>query len=224
MAEPMKQSLQPSEQIGDEEKKFNRQINYFIMRHMWQVICGRSSTDTIYNSFQTSRVRYTRVIDTGVIRYGKGELDGLQQLTGLRKEIFTGEARFQCPYQRGKDMAEITEADWKKMFDWRKCRTGENTQDKICAVLKEVARTNVENNDFYRLCYFLRERKPAPVRSASDKLRGAVREITGLSFEVLDNCDVGQLGALKKLLNEKLKLVNGIYTYKEEKTKAKKEK
>ena len=57
------------------------------MRRMWQVIRGRSADDTIYKAFETSRERFTRVINTGVIRYGKGELAGLRQLTGLAKEV-----------------------------------------------------------------------------------------------------------------------------------------
>lgn len=92
MAEQEKQAEQLI--LSDDEKKFNRQINFFIMRYMWQVICERNPDDTIYKAFQTSRERYTRIINTGVVRYGKGELDSLSQITGLRKEIFLGEVRF----------------------------------------------------------------------------------------------------------------------------------
>ena len=106
--------------LSDKDKQFNRQINYFIMRYMWQVVRGRNSQDTIYLAFGTSRARYTRVIDTGAIRYGVGELAGLQQVTGLRKEIFTGEVRFDCPVpiKPGSDeLTSITTKDWEEMFN-----------------------------------------------------------------------------------------------------------
>ena len=86
MAEQEKQTGQAKEVIDDQ--KLNRQVNYFIMRRMWQVIRGRSADDTIYKAFETSRERFTRVINTGVIRYGKGELAGLRQLTGFRGYIY----------------------------------------------------------------------------------------------------------------------------------------
>ena len=162
--------------LSDDDKKFNRQINYFIMRYMWQVICGRNPNDTIYMAFHTSRERYTRIINTGVVRYAKGELDSLSQTTGLKKEIFSGEVRFNCPYEvkkkpiqekqktgkkqePEKEMKEITEKEWQDLFQWREVRTGtkgqKSPQDNICQILKQVKQSDVENWDFYRLCYFL---------------------------------------------------------------------
>ena len=46
MAEQEKQTEQGKKVIDDQ--KLNRQVNYFIMRRMWQVIRGRSADDTIY--------------------------------------------------------------------------------------------------------------------------------------------------------------------------------
>ena len=89
--------------------------------------------DTIYKAFHTSRERYTRIINTGVVRYGKGELDSLSQITGIRKEIFLGEVHFSCPYELEKqdtagkksiEKGEITDEDWKRLFQWRKVRSG----------------------------------------------------------------------------------------------------
>ena len=106
-------------ELNEQKKQFNRRVNYFIMRYMWQVIHGRSrgDGDTIYDAFNTSRERYTRIINTGVVRYGRNELADLQQITGLRKEIFTGEERFICPYKGENGEVQITEQDWK---DWDK--------------------------------------------------------------------------------------------------------
>ena len=106
----------PEKELTKEDKEFNRQINYFVMRYMWQVVCGRSARyadDTIYNAFSTSRERYTRIINTGIVRYKKEELETLYRKTGIPTEIFTGEKRFECPYNKeteaGKD---ISESDW----------------------------------------------------------------------------------------------------------------
>lgn len=232
------------DKLSDDDKKFNRQINYFIMRYMWQVICGRNPDDTIYKAFNTSRERYTRIINTGVVRYAKGELDSLSQMTGLRKEIFLGEARFKCPYEVKKKPAqenqktgkkqepeketkEITEKEWKDLFSWRKARTGakgqQSPQDSICQILKRVKQSDVENWDFYRLCYFLKERTPAPSKVTKEQFRDMQKAISDLSFSLLDKCEVGQLQSLQKLLKEKSTLVSGIIIYKNARDKEKKE-
>lgn len=235
MAEQEKQAEQLI--LSDDEKKFNRQINFFIMRYMWQVICERNPDDTIYKAFQTSRERYTRIINTGVVRYGKGELDSLSQITGLRKEIFLGEVRFNCPYEVKKEDAkgkhsiekrEITEDDWQGLFQWRMVRSGakgtKSPQDEICELLRKVKQSDVENWDFYRLCYFLKERTPAPSRVTKEQFRDMVQSVSRLSFSILDKCEVAQLRGLQKLLQEKSRLVAGIITYKEAKAGEKKEK
>jgi hypothetical protein len=211
---------------GMTTKERNRRVNYFIMRYMWQVIRGRNPDDTIYLAFDTSRERYTRIINTGTVRYGVGELDGLQQLTGLRREIFTGEARFECPYQVQVGKAEkssLTENQWRAMFNWRDAtkRKGrgaaDNKQSEICKALSEVARTDISNNDFYRLCYFIKNNRAAPIRALSDQVRGVETVIRGLSFEMLDECDLSQLNALMKLMKSKTNLINGIIIYKKAK-------
>ena len=187
MAEQGKQTGQPN--LTDDEKKFNRQVNYFIMRYMWQVICGRNPEDTIYRTFNTSRERYTRIINTGVVRYAKGEVDSLSQITGLRKEIFLGEVRFNCPYEvKTKDAEkkqvtekrEITEQEWQTLIQWRKVRSGAkgqvSPQDSICECLRKVKYSDVENWDFYRLCYFLKERTPAPSKVTKEQFRDMLQE------------------------------------------------
>lgn len=224
--------------LSDAEMKFNRQINYFIMRYMWQVVCGRNPEDTIYMAFDMSRERYTRIINTGVVRYGKSELDHLSQTTGMKKEIFLGEIRFKCYYTVDKKQAdkkevikeqkEITEEDWKALFAWREKRTGEkgkkSPQGAIYERLRKVKRSDAENWDFYQLCYFLKEREPAPSKVTKEQFRDIVHAITGLSFSVLDKCEVAQLQKVQKLLKEKSSLVSGIIVYKNAKAADKKEK
>lgn len=92
-----------------DEKQRNRQINFLVMRRLWQEIRHRSSptNPTIYDVLDTSRERYTRVIDTGVIRFKEGELDRWNKITGMDKGIFTGEKVFQFVYRTtsGKEIA-----------------------------------------------------------------------------------------------------------------------
>lgn len=234
MAEQKKQAEQPK--ISDEEKRFNRQINFFIMRYMWQVICKRNPDDTIYMAFHMSRERYTRIINTGVVRYAKGELESLSQITGLRKEIFSGEVLFNCPYEvekkdaKGKksiEKREITESDWQGLFQWRNVRSGakgtKSPQDEIYECLRKVKQSDVENWDFYRLCYFLKERTPAPSKVTKEQFRDMVQSVRRLSFSILDKCEVAQLQGLQKLLQEKTRLVGGIITYKEARAGEKRE-
>lgn len=219
MMEQKKHTEQSQEVI--DEQRLNRQVNYFIMRRMWQAIRGRSADDTIYKAFETSRERFTRTINTGVIRYGKGELAGLCQLTGLSEDIFTGKIRFACPYKSGDKEQFITREEWVDLFKWRENRNcdEEDRQKRIYTLLNQVNKRDVENHDFYRLCYFLTERKPAPLRLPSDKIRGVTAEIKSLTFEVLDGCEIGQLRELEKLMRSKLALTSSVRIYKEAKDK-----
>lgn len=200
--------------LSDAEKKFNRQINFFIMRYMWQVICGRNGEDTIYKTFKTSRERYTRIINTGAVRYAIGELDFLTEVTGLKRGIFTGEVRFKCPYKDGKTPKEITQEEWDTMFQWREERSREkgtkSPQAEVCEKLQKVKRTDADNWDFYQLCYFLKERKPAPPKLAGEYFRDIVYSIQRLSFSMLDGCRDQQLTDLQKILREKTNLFSGI--------------
>lgn len=220
--------------LSDEEKKFNRQVNYFIMRYMWQVVRGRKreTGDTIYDAFNTSRERYTRIINTGIVRYFKGELGSLQQCTGLRKEIFTGDVRFECPYKiKTKDgvvQKTITIEDWVKLFEWRSNRgsdTGDKAhkkktcQNEICDRLKLVPRNDMDNWDFYRLCFYLKNMEAAPLKVSADKLREIETTIKELSFSLLDRCEVGQLQKLQKLLKDKQTLISAMVVYKNAKDK-----
>lgn len=239
------QGTQPEQHNNSgEEAKFNRQINYFIMRYMWQVICGRNPNDTIYMAFNTSRERYTRIINTGMVRYAKNELDSLSQITGLSKEIFSGEKRFKCLYEVDKkepqekpttekkqkpgeeqvpekETIDITEQQWQNLFQWRKSRAGKkgqlSPQDEIYHLLRQVKRSDPDNWDFYRLCYFLRERTPAPIKVTKEQFRDMVNAISHLSFSILDKCEVAQLKHLQKLLKEKSTLVSAIIIYKNSK-------
>ena len=216
--------------LSDEEKKLNRQINYFIMRYMWQVIRGRrrDNEGTIYNAFNTSRERYTRIINTGTVRYSKGELDMLQKETGLPKEIFSGDVRFQCTYVvktlGGSEEKTITTEEWDTLFKWRKDRNSsaeefeqqksESCQTEICKRLQQVPRNKKDNLDFYRLCFYLKHKKAAPPQTPISKLREIEASIKELTFPLLDECEVMQLQKFQKLLKDKQTLISAMVTYK----------
>ena len=126
------------------EKRFNRQINFYYMRHMWQLVCGRSKwndDDTIYNALNIRRERYTRVIDSGIIRYGKGELDYLVETTGLPKEIFTGEIRFACKYSTRRGMITISDDEWQALFTWR------NKRQELWAKKEQAKKDKAEDDE-----------------------------------------------------------------------------
>ena len=225
------------------EEQFNRQVNYFIMRYMWQVVCGRSKQereDTIYNAFETSRERYTRVINTGIIRYKDKELKMLTELTGLSEGIFSGTERFECPHTIDKKkFDDITLDEWHSILDWRnptKVKSGEGEaeteeirtkpeglkelQDRVYKKLRSVERNSRKNREFYHLCYYLRERQPAPVKTSVEILNEGVMAIQPWSFSLLDDISIKNLEIIHNILSRKLDLVKSIMAYKKAKAEA----
>ena len=235
------------EEEKEKQKRFNRQINFYYMRHMWQLVCGRSKwndDDTIYNALNIRRERYTRVIDSGIIRYGKGELDYLVETTGLPKEIFTGEIRFACKYsiEEGTTVA-ISDKDWKDLFTWRNKRQAlrakikqadTNEVKKLKAEYNRLAKDDIENrihkqlegfmkakavsDDFMRLRYFMKNRKPAPKISLKEEIKKFKRTVNAFGFDKLDECPIAELKSIQKILAEKLELVSNTLGYKQAKS------
>lgn len=77
----------------DEEKVWQKQINYYIMREMKQVIFGRKG-NSIYKMVGIERNRYTKVLDGGNIRLTRVELSKIHERTDLDVALFTGEKTF----------------------------------------------------------------------------------------------------------------------------------
>ena len=213
----MRNAMQEGASLTEAEKSFNRQVNYYVMRYMWQVIRKRDSGSTIHAQFDTSRERYGRVINTGIIRYKKNELQNLVETTGMRREIFTGEARFQCPYvEKGKPVNDITTEEWKTLFEYRTDKSIDSSiEEQIHKRLRNAITDDKKNWDFYQLCFFIRELKAAPKKAVSVQVAEITRTVQRLSFSMLDECDAVSLRRLYKALAEKTKLVNGIITYKQ---------
>ena len=219
----MRTAMQEGVSLTEAEKSFNRQVNYYVMRYMWQVIRKRNSGSTLHDEFRTSRERHERVINTGTIRYKKDELQDLIKSTGMRREIFTGEVRFQCPYigAKEKPVNDITTEEWQGLFQYREdmrlasSKEREEKEKQIQTKLRNAITNSTKYWDFYQLCFFIRELKEAPKKAVSVQVAETTRAVMGLSFSMLDDCDAVSLQRLYKALAEKAKLVNGIMTYKQ---------
>lgn len=208
-----------------EEQRFNRRVNFLVMRYMWQVIRGRSAEDKIYNNFNISRERYTRVIDTGIVRFSKEELEFLEKKSGVSKGIFTGEERFTCYGKRDRSKEEIVTEEWKKLFELRDTRIKkkddkEETEYKesclkyaeyekdIFQRLKGAGRTG--DTEFSKFCAFLKSGH-ASREIRLNELHSALKL---MSFSVMDECDVSELQRLYEGLKEKSDLAYIVLHYK----------
>lgn len=255
-----KKAMSSDDKEKEEQKRFNRQINFYFMRHMWQLVCKRSiwhSMDTIYNALNIRRERYTRVIDNGNIRYSNIELNDLVKITGLPKEIFTGEMRFACKYSTRQGnttlIKSISNEEWRELFTWRNKRqelrakiklaeedgAGENEvkkikdeydrlakdtqhEEHIQKLLEKVKKAETENNDFQNLCYFMKERKPAPKESLEEVIAEFEKTVRAFGFDILDECSIDDLERIQKLLKARVNLINSIIIYKRAKAGKKK--
>lgn len=99
--------------VSEQDMVLNRQINFLIMRKMWQDIRGRAKRgeagkETIYHAFDMSRERYTRAINGEPVRFSQKELRDLMLKTGVNSDIFQGVTCFQ--------FEAITRKDWEKLF------------------------------------------------------------------------------------------------------------
>lgn len=198
--------------LSVEDTKFNRQINFLVMREVWKIIRGRAKkymnvNRTIYETFGIGRERYTRAIDTGRIRLTKKELDWLVSLTGIEKEIFTGEKRFQ--------FSGITLDDWRALFECRDEEDGEFKIEKkalLSKTVSKIVREDVEadrnlmamNNCFSTLAV----REQLSIKDATALLRT-------INFERLDMCTEYEVGAYLSVLREHVEMAETIVKYKE---------
>ena len=81
--------------VSEQDMVLNRQINFLIMRKMWQDIRGRAKKgeagrETIYHAFGMSRERYTRAINGETVRFSQKELRDLMVKTGVNSDSFQG--------------------------------------------------------------------------------------------------------------------------------------
>ena len=189
-----------------EEQQLNRQINYYVIRYMWQVLHGRDANDTIYFEFDTSRERFTRVIDSGRIRYHKGELEALFNKTSIDKMYFTGERRFV--------IRNMSEDGWKELFRLRKSKTSKGdykeTEKAVKRKIKASRNPKIEENkDLYALCYFCKNGKGIPL-SGGEQYNSLMAILKEYDIERLKQYNNRALKSLADALREKEALINAI--------------
>lgn len=226
--EKQEQEEKKKEEQRKRECRLNKKINFYVMRHMWQVIRGRNAANRIYECFGISRQRYSRAIETGHIRCSASELDKWEQLTGISKKIFQGEDIFTWHTQDSMEEA-VSAIEWKKLFAWRGYekiegkevddKEGRALQEKIHKDMKKAARYDRNTHHFFRLCYFLEKDKPAPLQESDLRLKGVQQALRTLTFSLADDCSIELLEDTLKLLNNKRTMVNGIIVYRKEKQK-----
>lgn len=236
------QAKTPEQEKEEQEKaerekreRLNRRINFYVMRHMWQVIRGRNASNRIYECLEISRERYTRAIKTGAIRCSASELDKWEQLTGISKKIFQGEDIFVW-YDRndvGKPKQDIDIAvsldQWKRLFAWREHKEldgvvisdkeGTAIQKKIHRKMKDAVRMDRSTHHFFQLCYFLEKDKPAPLQEPDSRLKGIQQVLETLTFSLAEDCSINLLEDTLKLLKHKQSMVNGVLVYRREKAR-----
>ena len=212
--------------LTPEQLKDNRRINYFVMRYMWQVVRHRG-TFTLYDALDTSRERYTRIINTGEVRFKSGELDKWHSKTGISRDIFQGKTVFNCSFSdESNNIQTISKEKWEELFLWRNefgCdNTGKSIQKEVCSMLEKIPQSDKNNTDFYSMCYFFKKLEPVPSIEPDELIREIGKSLKRLSFSLLDGCGDKQLEEIQKILKDKYNTALRIYNYRQEKNKSKK--
>lgn len=230
-----------TEKVKKEKQiRLYRKINYYIMRCMWQVIQDTYTNDTIYTCFNMSRTRYARILDTGIARISKEELEFLERKTEIPQEIFKGTKPFACLDEHGNEAISLDE--WENLFRLREKRQNmrakqadgegrekatsdgedkksfeqankdyKDAERKIKEKLKKIPRKG-NDTDFQRLCTFLKNGYGNRLMRLYD-IKQAVEQI---EFTLLNECTQKELGDLSKLLSQHTKMINAVLLYRKE--------
>lgn len=195
--------------LTDEERE-KLAINFLVMRRMWQIIRKRApngeNEDTIYNALGMSRTRYTRAIDRDYIYISEAELKKLSDITGLSMELFQGKACFHFKninYQELKGLLEdrgngLTTEEERVAYKKKECE--------IFKKLAEEKRTSgAEDEQFYRLCYFIKERKPIAGNTADIAVKLLIGQMKEITVQQLEECSTS-------VLENYVKQLHGNYT------------
>lgn len=218
--------------------RINRQINFFIMRHMWQVICKKSAKDqydTIYDNFDMSRVRYEKFINGEDIRWKvietqtKGkfyELDWLAHITGISKDIFNGDSRFSIKGisdEQWDNLAlALVKVDAKKKkevspkereAELQKKKDNDKLKRWIKSAMEKGDRQDSNNYHFYNLCYYLKERRPNLAPKENITLKTVSSVLKSVTLETLENADIQALKEFIQLLKTSTDKASTIQKY-----------
>lgn len=237
-----KEQKQKQEQ---ERQRLNRQINFLVMRRMWQVLRGRakagSEGQTIYDAFHMSRERYTRIIRGGNVRFSKEELKRLVTETGVRSEIFEGKDCFHFD--------AITEKDWKGLFELRvlmdhhatpkeneteearKAREKKERKEKIqearafeqylYSIMKQSDVDLLKNPDLYYFAVYLKSGKPAMSIDIETDLQRMTQRLNSVEFAQLERCRADVLQEYLQGLKRQVDITSTLLRYMELKEKKK---
>lgn len=233
------------ERVSEGDKKLNRQINFYIMRYMWQVIRGRSPAgkgDSIYMELDTSRERYTRIIDGENVRISDADLDKWTKRTGLSGGVFSGDIRIKYA-SHGETVSANTTQGWKELFALRAERENAyglilkakarkqpaedskeahskakkayaDKEKEIQNRLKTAKRRDSDHEEFSKLCYWLTHLEAAPAKIQDEDVRVVIKALNSLTFRKLDDCELNLLKGLILTLQNTQKLAKPIYDYK----------
>lgn len=196
-----------------ERQKFNRQINFLVMRTMWQELRGRakkgSAGQTIYTAFHMSRERYTRIIRGEPVRFSKEELKRLMVETGVRSEIFEGKDCFH--------FEAISHKDWKRLFDLR-IEDIKKAKDYEKNLYRQMVASDVDllkNPDLYYFAVYLKSGKPATDMSIEEDLSEKVNWLNSVRMAQLERCRLEILREYVRGLEKQLDIAGSLLRYME---------
>ena len=216
MGKELQQEQKSRAQIQKEAVRLNQQINFLVMRYMWQRYKGRAKKNTkynrtIYDVLGISRERYTRVLDGQVASFGVNKLTRINQITNVSMEIFNGSKAFQ--------FKKIGLHQWKDLFDCRVDNIAEFREKakELFNLIEEGDFT--KKSDLYKFRLFCE--KLAKYDGVSHEV--AVREITRVLearlFSDLEECSLETLESYQKVLAEQSAMVNTLLSYRKYKNK-----
>ena len=204
--------------VSEQDMVLNRQINFLIMRKMWQDIRGRAKRgeagkETIYHAFGMSRERYTRAINGEPVRFSQKELRDLMLKTGVNSDIFQGVTCFH--------FEAITRKDWEKLFvlrgeDIQRARTFERN------LYQQITKKDLDmvtNPNLYRLTVYLRTSAPVTDFQLEETIREQMNWMDKNGIASLERCDPELLGDYLDALEKHIDMVRTLTHYRELKGK-----
>ena len=197
--------------FSDQERRLNRQINFLIMRKMWQTIRGRakkgSEDQTIYVAFHMSRARYTRIIRGEAVRFSKGELERLMRETGVRSDIFEGITAF--------EFEAISLKDWQKLFELREVDIAKAREYEkyLYNQMKQSDVDLIKNPDLYHFEVYLKRWKAATDKSIEADLKNIIQQLDAFSLAHLEQCDINILREYLQGLKKQMDIASTLVRY-----------
>ena len=211
-------------QRNKEAERFNRQINFLVMREMWQAIrkrAKRHSGNTIYKAFDMSRTQYNAAIDGGNIRLSEEKIKYLVTETGVRREIFEGKDCFK--------FKKIERAEWQKLFELKGKRDEnenkvarsewEPEQKRILSKINADDVDEVNNPDFYQFAVYLKAGKEVGDTAAERKIKNGIKLLSDIKLSDCENCQFATLQDFVEILNRQVDIAGTVLRYSELKKK-----